>query len=445
MLSSRQVEAFCTNLNKLFFLVTFMKNSTLSLFLTAAFSASTLFFARPLHCTDTKDYVEEKLSPRLASLSLSSSSPSNKEAFEDESYSDTLLTPPVIANSNKPFITPLDRAQVLRLDLSAAGNAEHTEKGEEFHTRKLSSRLIMPSGTTKITPIVQEDEDDSFEDMAEDIEAALNRLAILDKEPKKSCGAFGSKDVEKKSDLFSNLLEDPTLDTSSDLDWDTDTFSELDYDISSITPLTTKPLPKTELAISNLHRELSQVQGTKLVKMIEIAKGETNPTDLRIVYGRQAIMFLMTDNSFSRTFEGDKDLEIFNLILLLSSLNDPYATLRLAECQLKSDSPKGSSTQDQGTNVEKANSTFLHALNLLLEYYDPAGDHVYLFNSMRTIVTEAALLNVSLDVGFYPLLKAFLEKPELGEFSTKPQLVTELKKVATFCDSKFKQAQETMS
>ncbi|MBX9697250.1 MAG: MSCRAMM family adhesin SdrC, partial [Alphaproteobacteria bacterium] len=382
-----------------------MKNSILFLFLTAGFSASILFFESPLHCTNAKDYAEEKSSPRLASLSLNSSSASNKDVFDDAPLSDTLLTSSVSANSNKSLIPPLARAQALRLDLSSAGNAEHTEKGEELHTRKLSSRLIMPSGSTKVMPTAQEDENDSFEDMAEDIEAALNRLAILNKEPKKSCGALLSKEGEKKSDLFSNLLvnstldtsSDPDYDTSSDLDWDTDTSSDLDWDVSSITPLTTKPLEKPEIAIINLHRELSQLQGTKLVKMIEIAKGDTNPTDLRIFYGRQAVMFLMTDNSFSRTFEGDKDLEIFNLILLLSSLNDPYAILRLAECQLKSDSPKGSSTQDQSTNVEKANSTFMHALNLLLERYDPEEDHVYLFNSMRTIVTEAAIFNVSLE------------------------------------------------
>lgn len=412
MLSRRQVGTFCISLNKLIFLVTFMKNFASKFLFASSLWASVLFIISPCHCTDDRGSAEEEFSPRTTSHSWSSS------AEDPTPLKSILSSTPSASPSNHTSILQLEHAPVLRLDLSATRNTEDTEKEKDQHTRKLSSRLIMPHSKTKITQTAEEDEDDLFDDMADEIEAALTRLAISNKQRKQDCEEFP---CEKELKPLPH-----TLDASFPL------------------PLSSSPL-ETEIVTTPLHRELFQASDNKLTMMIETAKDEQKPLDTRITYGRQAVMFLMTDNSFSRTFKGDKDVEIYGLIVLLSTLHDPYATFRLAEYQFKSDSQEGSSTQKLSTNVEKANGTFTQALNLLLEHYDSEKDNVYLFNSMRTILTEAAIFNASLDMGFYPLLKLFLEKPELGESSTKSELAVELKKVLTFCESKFKSSQENSS
>lgn len=385
-----------------------MKNFVSKLLFAASLGATALFLTLPCHSTNAKHISEEEFPPREQSLSWSSST-------EDPEF---LIRP----LSSKPSITPSDNTQgkqLLRLDLSVTTNAEHSEKEEDQRTRKLSSRLIMPNSNTTNTPTVEEEEDDLFEDMADEIEAALNRLSIARQERQR---VYEGLPCEKELKPLNSSLA-----TSSTLSLDS------------------LSLLETEIALNPLRPELFQKSGDSLTVMIETAKDEKKSVELRVTYGRQAIMFLMTDNSFSRAFKGNKDLEIYELIVLLNSLNDPYATFRLAEYEFKSHSHEGSSKEKPSTPMEKANGTFTHALTLLLEQYDVEKDYVYLFNSMRTIVTETAIFSASLDGGFYSLLKAFTEKTELDESITKPQLVKELKKVLTFCESRFKSSQKYSS
>ncbi|MGN6670969.1 MAG: hypothetical protein ACTHJ4_05460 [Candidatus Nucleicultricaceae bacterium] len=229
-------------------------------------------------------------------------------------------------------------------------------------------------------------------------------------------------------------------------DHEEDDFSELDISeaLERLALKTTQENPATEDLTSQEqhvfktpHQQPIAPQRHLLEKMIDTAKNSSSPAEERILHGRQALMCLISKSTLLSTFTGNVDDSIRVLVYLLSDLNDPYGTLRLAEYLHKNPILFQNATEKENTCVTNltTEASFRRALTLAFESYDPEVENVYFFNTLRTIVSEAVLQTKTRDHFFYCILTSFID--EVSVDTQKTEFINELRKSKDFVEKQF--------